>query len=235
MWSENTMGLIGGNRMGYNVAIDGPAGAGKSTIAKLVAKKKNFIYVDTGAMYRAMALYVLQSGLDPEDTGALVVKCQEVDISLRFENGEQKVFLNGENVNGKIRNEEVGNMASKIAVIPDIRKKLVELQKKLAQTEDVIMDGRDIGTCVLPNANLKIYLSASSHVRAERRFLELQEKGTECDLDEIEKDIQERDYRDMNREISPLQQAKDAVLIDSSYMTIEEVVEEILRLIQKKN
>ena len=185
----------------YNIAIDGPAGAGKSTIAKRAAKQLGFIYVDTGAMYRAMALYLLRKGIDRTDEKAIEASCLDMDISLQYENGEQKVLLNGEDVSGLIRTEEVSNMTSAISVYVPVRQKLLELQRELAQTKNVIMDGRDIGTCVLPNAQTKIYLTASSHVRAVRRFKELQEKGQMCNLEEIEQDIIERDYRDMHREI----------------------------------
>lgn len=214
----------------YNIAIDGPAGAGKSTIAKRIAKKKGYIYVDTGAMYRAMALFLLEHHIAPEESEKISEKCREADISIVYENGEQVVLLNGKNVNGLIRTEEVGNMASASSVNGDVRKKLVELQQKLAKKADVVMDGRDIGTCVLPDADLKIYLTASSAVRAKRRYDELKEKGEACDIDVIKKDIEERDYRDMHRDISPLKQAEDAVLVDSSDMTIEEVIERILSL-----
>ena len=216
--------------MSFNVAIDGPAGAGKSTIARAVAKKKGFIYVDTGAMYRAMALYFLRKGIDKTDESAINAALGQVEITIRYENGAQQVILNGENVSGLIRTEEVGNMASATSVYKKVREKLVELQKELARQADVIMDGRDIGTCVLPDADVKVYLTASSAVRAKRRYNELKEKGTDCDLDEIEKDIIDRDYRDMHRETSPLRQAEDAVLVDSSEMTIEQVVERILSL-----
>ena len=216
--------------MSYNIAVDGPAGAGKSTIAKQVAKKKGIIYVDTGAMYRAMALYMLRNQVAATDEKKIIEKCKEADVTLGQEDGAQVVFLNGENVNGLIRTEEVGNMASAISVIGEVRKNLVEKQQKLANTTDLIMDGRDIGTCVLPKANLKIYLTASSEVRAKRRYDELVAKGQECDLAQIQKDIEERDYRDMHREISPLKQADDAILVDTSYMTIEEVVAKILTL-----
>ncbi len=216
--------------MGFNIAIDGPAGAGKSTIAKKIAKKKGYIYVDTGAMYRAMALYLLREKILPSETDKIEKKCDDADITIGYENGEQVVYLNGENVNGLIRTEEVGNMASASSPNPKVRKKLVELQQKLAADRDVVMDGRDIGTCVLPHAQVKVYLTADSRVRAERRYKELLEKGTECDLDKIEKDIIERDHQDMTRKISPLQQAKDAVLIDSSYMTIDEVADKIISL-----
>lgn len=216
--------------MSYNIAIDGPAGAGKSTIAKLIAKKKQFIYVDTGAMYRAMALYFIRNGIRPEETEKISGKCKEADITIRYVDGEQVVLLNGENVNGLIRTEEVGNMASASSVNPDVRRKLVELQQRLAKNSDVVMDGRDIGTCVLPDADVKVYLTASSRVRAKRRYEELEAKGEKCDLAQIEKDIIERDERDMNREISPLRQAEDAVLVDSSDMTIEEVADRIMGL-----
>lgn len=220
--------------MSKSVAIDGPAGAGKSTIAKMVAKELGFIYVDTGAMYRAMALYMIQSGVDPSDSEKISKTCQSADITIRHENGEQVVYLNGENVNGLIRTEEVGNMASNSSVNGDVRKKLVELQQKLAETTDVVMDGRDIGTVVLPGADLKVFLTASSRVRAERRFKELTAKGVQCDIDVIEKDIIERDYRDSHRENSPLMQAEDAVLVDSSDMTISEVADKIISLYRER-
>ena len=219
--------------MSMNIAIDGPAGAGKSTIAKRLAKKLGFIYVDTGAMYRAMAYYFLQHNIDAKDENAIAAACPDVDVTITYENGEQQVLLNGENVNGVIRNEEVGNMASSTSVYPVVRKKLVELQRQLAKSADVIMDGRDIGTCVLPDAQVKIYLTASSATRAKRRYDELTEKGVSCDLAEIEKDIIDRDYRDMHRETSPLCQAEDAVLVDSSEMNIDEVVDAIYQVYAK--
>lgn len=216
--------------MSFNVAIDGPAGAGKSTVAKAVAAKRNFIYVDTGAMYRTMALYFLRKGVDKNDEAAVNKACMEVSISIAYENGAQQVFLNGENVSGLIRTEEVGNMASATSGYLFVREKLVELQKEMARKSDVVMDGRDIGTCVLPDANLKIYLTASVETRARRRFLEYEEKGIPAVLEEIEEEIRIRDDRDMHRDTAPLVQAKDAVFIDSSHMTIEEVTEEIIRL-----
>lgn len=220
--------------MSYSIAIDGPAGAGKSTIAKKIAEKKGFIYVDTGAMYRAMALYLLRSSIRPEDTRGISSKCREADITIRYEDGEQVVLLNGENVNGLIRTEEVGNMASASSVNRDVRSKLVELQKQLARSEDVVMDGRDIGTCVLPDADVKVYLTAGSKVRAKRRYDQHMAKGEACDMEEIEKTIILRDERDMNREMSPLKKAEDAVVIDSSDMSIDEVVEAILSLCNKE-
>lgn len=214
----------------FNIAIDGPAGAGKSTIAKAVAAKLGFIYVDTGAMYRAMALYFLQKGIEPSDEAAVQAACGQADITIRYEEGAQQVILNGENVSGLIRTEEVGNMASATSVYLPVRKKLVELQQQLARSADVIMDGRDIGTCVLPDAQAKIYLTASTAVRAGRRFRELQTKGLECNLKDIEKDIEERDYRDMHREHSPLMQAEDAVYLDTSHMGIDQVIDRIIAI-----
>ena len=208
----------------YSIAIDGPAGAGKSTIAKTIAKKLEFIYVDTGAMYRAMALYFIRHEIDP---------CPDIHVSINYEDGVQQVLLNGENVNGLIRTEEVGNMASKTSAYKMVRATLLDLQRDLAKTANILMDGRDIGTNVLPNADLKIYLTASSKVRAERRYKELVEKGVEADFDKIEEDIIIRDRQDMEREIAPLKQAEDAVLVDSSDMTIEEVVDAIVTEFEK--
>lgn len=216
--------------MGYSIAIDGPAGAGKSTIAKMIAKRKNYIYVDTGAMYRAMALYLIRNHVDPQDTEAIKKACVQADISIEYQDGEQVVLLDGENVNRYLRTEEVGNMASCSSPVPEVREKLVELQQKLAAKADVVMDGRDIGTVVLPKADVKIYLTANSHTRARRRYLELLEKGEDADMEKIEQDIIERDDRDMHREHSPLRQAEDAVLVDSSDMSVEEVAERILSL-----
>ena len=217
--------------MGYKIAIDGPAGAGKSTIAKVIAKKLGFIYVDTGAMYRAMALFIMNEGIDPKDAEAINNKCKEADITIRYENGEQIVCLNGENVNSLIRTQQVGNMASLTSPNKEVRKKLVELQQKLATDADVVMDGRDIGTCVLPDAEVKVFLTAGSRVRAERRYKELTAKGETFDIDIIEKEIIERDHQDMTREISPLKAADDATFVDSSYMTIEEVADTIIGMV----
>lgn len=216
--------------MKYSIAIDGPAGAGKSTIAKMIAKKKNYIYVDTGAMYRAMALYFIEEGIHSDEQDKISQASQNVDITIEFQNGEQIVLLNGRNVNSLIRTEAVGNMASASSVNKDVREKLVELQRNLAEKADVVMDGRDIGTTVLPKANLKIYLTADSRVRALRRYKELQQKGEKCELDIIQKDIEARDHQDMHRDISPLRKADDAVLLDSSSMTIEEVADKIIQM-----
>jgi len=216
--------------MARSIAIDGPAGAGKSTIAKRVAKELGFIYVDTGAMYRALALYMIREGIASDDIDNVVSACKRADVTIKHENNEQVVYLNGDNVNGLIRTEEVGKMTSAISVNAAVREKLVGLQQKLAEVTDVVMDGRDIGAVVLPNADLKIYLTASSRVRAERRYKELVAKNVECNLEEIEKDIIDRDYRDMHRELSPLKQVDDAVFLDSSDMTIDEVKDKIIEL-----
>lgn len=219
--------------MAFNIAIDGPAGAGKSTIARALAKRLSYIYVDTGAMYRAMALYLLREGISAEDSGRIEEACERVDISIIYEDNVQKVLLNGEDVSSLIRSEEVGNMASKSAQNGRVREKLVELQRQLASKTDVVMDGRDIGTCVLPGADVKIYLTASVHTRAVRRYKEYLEKGMEADLAQIEEDIEKRDHQDMNREISPLKKAEDAVLLDSSDMTIEEVLDAMTAVCEK--
>ena len=220
--------------MSFNIAIDGPAGAGKSTIAKRAARELQFIYVDTGAMYRAIAYGLLQAGTDVEDGQALAEALSGMDVSIGYENGEQQVYLNGKNVSGVIRTEEVSRMASTAAAKPQVREMLKNLQQDLARRENVLMDGRDIGTMILPDAQLKIYLTASVHTRAERRYRELVERGESCSLEEIEADIRERDFRDMNRETAPLCQAEDAVLVDSSDMTIEETVQRILTLARER-
>lgn len=219
--------------MAFNIAIDGPAGAGKSTIARALAKRLSYIYVDTGAMYRAMALYLLREGISAEDSGRIEEACERVDISIIYEDNVQKVLLNGEDVSSLIRSEEVGNMASRSAQNGRVREKLVELQRQLAAKKNVVMDGRDIGTCVLPGADVKIYLTASVHTRAVRRYKEYLEKGMEADLAQIEEDIEKRDHQDMNREISPLKKAEDAVLLDSSDMTIEEVLDAMTAVCEK--
>ncbi len=219
--------------MSYQIAIDGPAGAGKSTIAKEIAKRLGFIYVDTGAMYRAMALYLLRKEIPMDDSGKISDASQAADITIAYKDGLQQVLLDGENVTGLLRTEEVGNMASVSSANPDVRKKLVELQQELANRENVVMDGRNIGTCVLPAADVKIYLTASVGCRAKRRFDELTAKGEACDLAVIEADIAKRDHQDMTREHSPLRQAEDAVLLDSSELTIQEVVEKILAFVKR--
>ena len=214
----------------FIVAIDGPAGSGKSSISSYIAKNMGFTHIDTGAMYRAIGLYVLRNGIDKNDEVAVVEAVSTINVSIVFEDGQQVVLLNGENVNGFIRTEEVGMMASGISGYAKVREKMVNLQRELAESTDVVMDGRDIGTVVLPNANPKIYLTASARVRAERRAAELEAKGEPADIDTIEKDIIDRDYADMHRAVSPLMKAEDAVEIDSSYMTIEEVQQAIIDL-----
>ena len=220
--------------MAYSVAIDGPAGAGKSTIAKLISREMGYIYVDTGAMYRAMAVYFSKNKVNPDDESAINEAVKNVNIKIEYQNGEQQVILNGENVTGLLRTEETGNMASKTSKYKEVRSKLVELQRELAKTTDVVMDGRDIGTTVLPDAFVKIYLTASSDARAKRRYDELVAKGEQCDLSAIKEDIEKRDYQDMHREISPLKQADDAVLVDTSDMNIEQVVECIENIINER-
>lgn len=221
--------------MSYSIAIDGPAGAGKSTIAKRIAKELQFIYVDTGAMYRTMAVYFMKHAIEPGNEAEINNACEDVDITIEYLNGEQQVILNGENVTPILRTEEVGKMASKTSVYAKVRSKLVDLQRKLATTANVIMDGRDIGTTVLPNAEVKIYLTASVDARAKRRFEELKEKGENPVYDDIKEDIEKRDYADMHRENSPLRQAEDAILVDSSDMTIDEVVEKIISIKKQNN
>lgn len=220
--------------MSFNVAIDGPAGAGKSTVAKAVAKNQGFIYVDTGAMYRAMSLYFIRKGIDSNDAETICSKLDEIEISLAYEDGVQQVFLNGENVSGLIRTEEVGMVTSTISKIKEVRAKMAALQQEIAKITDVVMDGRDIGMWVLPNADVKIYLTASSRERARRRHKELMEKGGTKTLEEIEQDIIARDYQDMHRENSPLVQAPDATYLDTSDMTLKEVVDTIMNMINEK-
>lgn len=217
-----------------SIAIDGPAGAGKSTIARKVAEKLSFIYVDTGAMYRSMALYFIRHDIAAQDEEKIAAACPDIDVSIAYQDGEQQVILNGENVNGLIRTEQVSMMTSDTSKYPVVREKLLSLQRGLAEKENVIMDGRDIGTCVLPNADVKIYLTASAAERARRRYKEQTERGVDCDIKEIERDIIARDEQDMNREVAPLRQAEDAVLVDSSDMTIDQVVDEIIRTYQEK-
>ena len=216
-----------------NVAIDGPAGAGKSSIAKRAASDLGFIYVDTGAMFRAIGFYMIRSVIDPSDEEKVKEKLDGAEIDIVYEDGVQCVLLNGENVNSLIRTEEVSDAASKVAVLAPVRKKMLILQRNIAKNHDVIMDGRDIGTAVLPDADLKIYLTASAEVRAQRRYKENLEKGMEADIEEIKRDISERDRRDMTRSEAPLKKAEDAVEIDTSDMTIDEVTDEIERRIRK--
>lgn len=220
--------------MSFQIAIDGPAGAGKSTVAKQVAKKLEFVYVDTGAMYRAIGLDCIRKGVDPMDEKAVVSVAENSDVTISYVNGEQAVILNGENVNGFIRTPEIGDAASKVSVYKRVREILVLLQQNLTSKSSVVMDGRDIASVVLPNADVKIYLDASVEVRAKRRFDELVAKGEKADLTTIEEEVRERDYRDMHRDNSPLVRVPEAVLIDSSEMGVDEVVNEIIKEAKKK-
>lgn len=216
------------------IAIDGPAGAGKSTVAKSAAKKLGFVYVDTGAMYRAVGLSVLRSGYSPKDENAVMSVAEKTEIDIRYKNGEQNIYLNGENVTKDIRTPEVSVAASDVAVVGGVRKRLVELQRELAMRENVIMDGRDIGTRVLPNADVKIFLTASAEERATRRFKELCEKKTECSFEEVLRDIKYRDKNDSERAIDPLKPAEDSIIIDTTGLNFEESENLIINEVNKK-
>ena len=213
-----------------SVAIDGPSAAGKSTIAKMVAKKENFIYIDTGAMYRCVAYYCLTQKIDLNDEKAVEQAIEHIQIRLTPDN---KVYLNDEDVSNQIRQDQVSLGASCVSKYQAVRSFLVDEQRKMAKAGNVILDGRDIGTVVLPNADLKIYQIASVETRAKRRYLENLERGLDADLETIKKEIEERDYQDTHREISPLKKAEDAIELDTSSLTLEEVVEHVLTLIQK--
>ena len=219
--------------MGIDIAIDGPAGAGKSTIAKAIAKRMNFIYVDTGALYRAVGLYILEQGISIHDAESVIRVLPEIDVDIEYKDSEQRVLLSGKDVTSRLRTQEVGEAASVTSAYPEVREKLLELQRTLAEKYDVVMDGRDIGTVVLPDADLKIYLTADSRIRAKRRYDELIAKGQEADFCEVLKEVEERDYRDMHRETAPLRKADDAVEVDSSYMTVQEVEDCIAEKIQE--
>ena len=214
-----------------NIAIDGPAGAGKSTIAKMVSVKLGYIYVDTGALYRAIALYIKENAIADED---IENSLPDADVSLRFVDGAQRVYLGDRDVSGLIRTNEISMEASRTSSIPAVRAYLFETQQKIARENNIIMDGRDIGTVILPNADVKIFLTASAEERANRRFRELSEKPDCPPYDVILKDIIQRDYQDMNRETSPLRQAEDAILVDTTSLNLEESAEEILRIIREK-
>ncbi len=220
--------------MSFNIAIDGPAGAGKSTIAKELAKELSFLYVDTGAMYRAIAYDILARGIAPEDADAVAGACPDIHVSLAYEDGAQRVYVNGTDISEEIRREEVGNAASVVSAYPAVREALFSLQRSIAAEHDVVMDGRDIGTCILPNAQLKIFLTASVQTRARRRCLELTGRGETPDPEQIERDLLERDERDTQRAAAPLRAAEDAVTVDSSDLTIEQVVDVIKRLYEER-
>lgn len=217
-----------------NIAIDGPAGAGKSTIAKSVAATLGFIYVDTGALYRTVGVAAARRGLDTTDVDAVTAILPDILVEMKYEDGVQKVYLDGEDVSTEIRIGDAGMWASNVSAMPPVRAYLLDLQKKIAAENNVIMDGRDIGTVILPDAELKIFLTASAEVRADRRYKEFIEKGVPQDYDKILEDIKTRDYNDSHREIAPLKQADDAVLIDSSYMSISEVAEKIISLLKER-
>ena len=216
------------------VAIDGPAGAGKSSIAKAVSKKLGFVYIDTGAMYRAVAVYAIEKGIEIKEENFTQEVLDAIKIDIAYEDGAQKIFLLGKDVSERIREADVSIGASNVAVIPAVRLKLVELQRTLAKKTSVIMDGRDIGTYVLPDAEVKIFLTASSDVRAKRRLLEMKEKGMEADFETVKRDIEYRDKNDSEREFAPLKQAEDAVLVDTSDMTIEQVIDRIIEIIREE-
>ncbi len=213
--------------MGLNIALDGPSGAGKSTIAKAAAKKLGFVYVDTGALYRSIAYNALSKGVDLDDAEAVTASLEGLDLKLTYIDGAQAVLANGENVSDRIRTPEVSMGASKVSAVPAVREFLLETQRSIARENDIIMDGRDIGTVVLPDAQVKLFLTASAEERANRRFKELQEKGDPSTYEEVLADINQRDYNDTHREIAPLKQAEDAQVIDSTNMTIDQVVDAI--------
>ncbi len=220
--------------MSIAIAIDGPAGAGKSTIAKAAAKHLGFIYVDTGAMYRAIGLYCLRKGVDPTDAQAVTELLSEIEVTLaRDEQKNQLVILNGEDVSGLIRTPEVSMAASRTSAIPEVRAFLLNLQRDMAKEFDVIMDGRDIGTVVLPDAKVKIFLTASPEIRARRRYDELIEKGEDVKYEDVLADVIERDNNDMNRPIAPLKPAQDSVLCDTSELTLDESIDLLIKTIEE--
>ena len=220
--------------MGFAMAIDGPAGAGKSTIAKIVAEKLELNYIDTGAMYRAIAYYMYTNSVDTDDITAVENACANINIDVEYTEQGQQMIINKENITSHLREEAVGKLASKVAKLALVRSKLVNFQRQLAASSRIVMDGRDIGTCVLPDAQLKIYLTASVEVRAKRRYDELVSKNETCDYEIVKKDIADRDYEDMHRDISPLKQADDAILLDTSDMSINEVADNIIRLYEER-
>lgn len=224
--------MQGGYKL-ISIAIDGPAGAGKSTIARLVAKKLGYIYIDTGALYRAIGLYALKNGVDPSYSEGVSELLDGIKLELKFENGIQRVILCGEDISEEIRVPEVSVAASEVSKIQNVRKFLLNLQKDIAEKSNVIMDGRDIGTVVLPNAQLKIFLTASVEVRAKRRYKELLEKGIVSDYKKVLEDMKKRDYEDSHREISPLVPACDAVILDTTNFSLEESASEILKIIKE--
>lgn len=217
-----------------NIAIDGPAGAGKSTIAKAVAKRLGMIYLDTGAMYRSVAYYVLEHGADVNDERAVEALLPGIEMDIRYENGMQQIYVSGKNVTPYLREPHMSKAASDVSALPCVRYKMVELQREFAASHDVVLDGRDIGTFVLPDANCKFFMTASPEERAKRRFKELTEKGSACTFEEVLADINKRDYNDSHRAVAPLKQAEDAVRIDTTDMSIEQVTECVERIVKEK-
>lgn len=218
----------------FSVAIDGPAGAGKSTIAKAAAKAMGFVYLDTGAIYRTVAWHITMLGIGPKDTDHVPALLNDANIEIKFLEDDQHMILNGKDVTGEIRTPEIGACAAQVAAQPAVRSFLLDLQRNLAKTHSIIMDGRDIGTVVLPKASLKIYLTASPEIRAQRRYEEYLQKGQKAVYEEVLEDQKKRDYEDMHRKIAPLQQAKDAVLLDTTELSLEEAIKAVVTLIQEK-
>ena len=217
-----------------SIAIDGPAGAGKSTLARKLAEQLGYIYVDTGAIYRTVALKALWEKVDPADPAQVVPLLEGLELHMGYENGEQKMYLEGEDVSGAIRRHKVSGAASQVSAIPEVRAFLLEFQRKLARESSVVMDGRDIGTVVLPNADVKIFLTAAPEARARRRLLELEQRGETADFDTILRDIKERDYQDEHRPIAPLKQAADAVLLDTTDLDLGQSMSRLLALVKEK-
>lgn len=221
--------------MGYiSVAIDGPSGAGKSTVARAAAARLGYVYVDTGAMYRAIGLAVCRKGISGDDTAGIVAVLPEVKLDIRYEDGAQHILLCGEDVSDAIRTPEIAKYASKVSAVPEVRQFLLETQRDMAKNGNILMDGRDIGTVILPDAPVKIFLTASAEARAQRRYLELHEKGQSITFDEVLHDIQQRDEQDMTRAVAPLKQAADAVLLDTSDISLEQSIEAVLRIIRER-
>lgn len=217
-----------------SVAIDGPSGAGKSTVARAAAARLGYVYVDTGAMYRAIGLAVCRKGISGDDTADIVATLPEVRLDIRYEDGAQHILLCGEDVSDAIRTPEIAKYASKVSAVPEVRQFLLETQRDMAKNGNILMDGRDIGTVILPDAPVKIFLTASAEARAQRRYLELHEKGQSITFDEVLHDIQQRDEQDMTRAVAPLKQAADAVLLDTSDISLEQSIEAVLRIIRER-
>ena len=221
--------------MGYiSVAIDGPSGAGKSTVARAAAARLGYVYVDTGAMYRAIGLAVCRKGISGDDTAGILATLPAVELSIRYQDGTQHILLCGEDVSEAIRTPQIAQYASKVSAVPEVRQFLLNTQRNMAENGNILLDGRDIGTVILPGAPVKIFLTASGGARAQRRYLELCEKGQQVTLDEVLRDIRQRDHQDMTRAVAPLRQAEDAVLLDTSDITLEQSIEAVLRIIRER-